>query len=48
MKSVVLKVSSDFFFFSFLLLGYCFHPWCPDGPAEGLEKVCPGCISETW
>ena len=30
------------------LLGYCFRPWCLDGRADGLlEKVCPGCISET-
>ena len=32
-------------------LGYCFHPWCPDGRSGILvggcrEKVCPGCILE--
>ena len=29
-------------------VGYCFHPWCPDGWVGGRrEIVCPGCISET-
>ena len=25
-------------------VGYCFHPWCPDGMQE---IVCLGCVSET-
>ena len=29
-------------------VGYCFHPWCPDGRAGGRRKIVfPGCISET-
>ena len=36
------------FLISLIMLGYCFHPWCPDGRSGGQqEEVCPDCISET-
>ena len=47
------RVTPDFYTTALKgLLGYCFHPWCPDGRASWLaggwqEKVCSGCISET-
>ena len=29
-------------------VGYCFHPWCPDGRAGAWqEKVCPAYISKS-
>ena len=30
---------------SYGLLGYCFHPWCPDGRAGGRKKFV-GAVSQ--